>query len=192
MQTIRHTAAHAPTGDLMPAESASVDDLERIYRTDFPRMVRAARAIVNDAQLGYDAVQAGFVKALAKRDTFRGSSALSSWVWAIVINEARSMVRTSRATQTVGLDERDASVGANEVIWPRLNFAVNWRAFPNASAWCCSFATTRTCRTRRSRRCSASAAVPSEPCSSRARTPFEPFWTRLSRHDARSALQRIR
>lgn len=114
MQSIRHTAPHASPGDLMSAESVSVDDLERIYRADFPRMVRAARAIVNDAQLGYDAVQGGFVKALAKRQTFRGTSALSTWVWAIVINEARSMVRTARATQTVGLDERDASVGADE------------------------------------------------------------------------------
>lgn len=79
------------------------DDLERVYRAEFTTMAQTAAGILNDAQAGADVVQSAFVKALDKLSTFRGHGNLSAWVWAIVVNEARSAMR--RAPATVFHDE---------------------------------------------------------------------------------------
>jgi RNA polymerase sigma-70 factor, ECF subfamily len=77
----------------MGSRGATVDELERLYRADLPRFIRAAAAIVGDEATGRDAVQEAFAQAVKKRASFKGEAALEAWVWRIVINEALALRR---------------------------------------------------------------------------------------------------
>jgi RNA polymerase sigma-70 factor (ECF subfamily) len=69
--------------------SASVSDLESLYRSGWARFVRVATAILHDEQRAVDAVQDAFAAALRDRERFRGDGPLEAWVWRIVVNAAR-------------------------------------------------------------------------------------------------------
>jgi len=69
------------------------DDLELLYRAKLADFCRAATAIAGDAELGRDAVQDAFARAVRKRRRFRGDGPLEAWVWRIVVNAARDARR---------------------------------------------------------------------------------------------------
>jgi RNA polymerase sigma factor (sigma-70 family) len=73
---------------------ASLDAIERIYRSRLPEFRRVATAISGDRELGCDAVQEGFALAVRSRATFRGDGSLEAWLWRIVINATRSQRRS--------------------------------------------------------------------------------------------------
>ena len=89
----------------MAACEATVEALESLYRTDLPRFVRAATAIVGDEGAGRDAVQDAFVQAVRKRTGYKGEASLETWVWRIVVNEALAL-RRRRAS---GVEKSSAS-----------------------------------------------------------------------------------
>jgi RNA polymerase sigma-70 factor (ECF subfamily) len=64
-------------------------DLERIYREDFPRLVRVATAITRNEAAAVEAVQEAFLRLLRSRRTYRGQGPLRAWVWRTVVNEAK-------------------------------------------------------------------------------------------------------
>jgi DNA-directed RNA polymerase specialized sigma24 family protein len=70
-----------------------IDELEALYRSRVPEFRRVAAAIAGDRELGSDAVQEAFAKALRKRRSHRGSGTLEAWVWRIVVNAARDARR---------------------------------------------------------------------------------------------------
>jgi len=72
-----------------------LEELEALYRARFGEFCRVAAAIAGDAELGRDAVQEGFARAVRKRRSFRGGGALEAWVWRIVVNAARDARRRS-------------------------------------------------------------------------------------------------
>jgi RNA polymerase sigma-70 factor (ECF subfamily) len=63
-------------------------ELELLYRERLADFCRAAAAIAGDAELGRDAVQEAFARAVRKRRRYRGSGTLEAWVWRIVVNAA--------------------------------------------------------------------------------------------------------
>ena len=63
--------------------------IEALYRADFARFARFARAVTGDRESALEAVQEGFAAALRKADRFRGSGTLEGWVWSCVLNRAR-------------------------------------------------------------------------------------------------------
>lgn len=63
--------------------------IEAIYRSDFPRFARFARAVTGDRETALEAVQEGFADALRKADRWRGDGSLEAWVWSCVLNRAR-------------------------------------------------------------------------------------------------------
>jgi len=69
------------------------DDLELLYRAKLAQFCRAAAAIAGDPELGRDAVQEAFARAVRKRRRFRGDGSLEAWVWRIVVNAARDARR---------------------------------------------------------------------------------------------------
>jgi RNA polymerase sigma-70 factor, ECF subfamily len=71
---------------------ASVAELERVYRADFPRFVRVATAVAGDEQSGTDAVHDAFVQAVRNRRSFRGEGPLEAWLWRMVVNAAKKRV----------------------------------------------------------------------------------------------------
>ena len=84
--------------------SASLDDLEGLYRSRFPEFLRVATALTGSVESGRDAVQEGFVKAVRSRADFRGQGTLGGWVWRAVVNSALSRQR------------RDGRAGLGEIL----------------------------------------------------------------------------
>ena len=70
-----------------------LDELEALYRAKLPEFRRVAAAIAGDRELGRDAVQEAFARAVQRRRDFRGSGTLEAWVWRIVVNAARDARR---------------------------------------------------------------------------------------------------
>jgi RNA polymerase sigma-70 factor, ECF subfamily len=73
-----------------------LQEIEAIYRLRYPVFLRVAIAITGDVELGADAVQDGFAGAVRSRRRFRGGS-LEAWVWAAVVNAARTNRRRRAA-----------------------------------------------------------------------------------------------
>jgi RNA polymerase sigma-70 factor, ECF subfamily len=69
------------------------DQLEALYRARLPEFRRVAAAIAGDRELGCDAVQEAFAKAVRNARNFRGSGPLEAWVWRIVVNAAHDARR---------------------------------------------------------------------------------------------------
>ncbi len=69
--------------------SDPLPEIEALYRDQFARFVRVARAIVGEEQTARDAVQEAFTRAVEKRGSFRRRGPIEAWVWRIVVNEAR-------------------------------------------------------------------------------------------------------
>jgi RNA polymerase sigma-70 factor (ECF subfamily) len=73
-----------------------LDELEDFYRANLAELRRVATAIAGDRELGCDAVQEAFARAVRKRRSFRGTGSLEAWVWRIVVNAARDARRKER------------------------------------------------------------------------------------------------
>jgi RNA polymerase sigma-70 factor, ECF subfamily len=81
-----------------------IDELEALYRSRVQEFRRVASAIAGDRELGCEAVQEAFAKALRRRRSHRGTGTLEAWVWRIVVNAARDARR-----RPVPLESRAAS-----------------------------------------------------------------------------------
>lgn len=79
-------------------------ELEALYRRRWAAFVRVAISITRDVELGKEAVQEGFARAIERRGQFRGECPLEAWVWRIVVNAAKS------ASERVGREAVDLSV----------------------------------------------------------------------------------
>ena len=78
--------------------------IEELYRKDFARFARFARAVTGDRESALEAVQEGFADALRKADRFRGSGPLEAWVWTCVLNRARKARPRPRPAAAARLD----------------------------------------------------------------------------------------
>ena len=70
--------------------------LEALYRERYERFARVAGGIVADREIGRDAVQHAFAVAIRERRSYRGEGSLESWLWRIVLNEARRLASGRR------------------------------------------------------------------------------------------------
>jgi RNA polymerase sigma-70 factor (ECF subfamily) len=78
--------------------------IEAVYRRDFARFLHVATAITGDVEVGADAVQDAFARAIRLRRSYRASGSLEGWLWRIVVNAARD-----RAGATAKLVSADVS-----------------------------------------------------------------------------------
>lgn len=105
------------------AGALSIDSLEAIYRRSYGRFLRVALAIVGERETAREVVQDAFAKAIRDRSGFHGSGTPEAWVWAIVVNLARSVLRQ----RTRGVDSESETFAASNghaVEWPELRAAV--------------------------------------------------------------------
>ena len=65
-------------------------ELEALYRERWPAFARVAISIAGSVDVGREAVQEGFARAIEQREEFRGECPLEAWVWRIVVNTART------------------------------------------------------------------------------------------------------
>ena len=89
--------------------SATVDQLEALYRGRYEHFARVASAITGDGEAGRDAVQRAFAAAIESRGAFRGEGPLEAWLWRIVVNEARRQARERPVVELVGEHEPAAN-----------------------------------------------------------------------------------
>ena len=77
------------------------------------RLFRVARSVLRNDSEAEDVVQATYVKAFTRLDTFLGESRFSTWLTRIALNEALDRKRRKRpALDSMDLDELDQSDGA--------------------------------------------------------------------------------
>jgi RNA polymerase sigma factor (sigma-70 family) len=78
--------------------SATLEEIEELYRSDLDRFVRVATAILGDRESARDAVQDGFAVAVRKRRSYSGRGPLAGWVWHVVVNTVRNRQRRREPT----------------------------------------------------------------------------------------------
>src|SRR6476620_5564447 len=86
-----------------------IDELELLYREHLTEFRRVATAITGNVDLGYDAVQDAFARAVRSRCRFRGQGTLEAWVWRIVVNSARDARRRARPATSAALSPAEDS-----------------------------------------------------------------------------------
>ena len=83
-----------------------IADLEALYKQHFGAFARVAISLTGSVELGKEAVQEAFARAIEQVDGFRGDCPLEAWVWRIVVNTARSSARRA------AYEDADATVDA--------------------------------------------------------------------------------
>jgi RNA polymerase sigma-70 factor (ECF subfamily) len=92
------TNANVPVGDSV---------LEMLYRDYGPRVLRLARRLLGNADDAEDVVQEVFLQAQRKLSTFRGESALSTWLYRMAVNVALAYRRKRGIRDRGRLREED-------------------------------------------------------------------------------------
>jgi len=104
-----------------PRTSASIAEIESIYRNHYASFLRFAVANVGDVERGRDAVHEAFVRAIRSLNDFRGEGRLESWLWRILVN----VCMVERRHRPVPLAEvPEATANDVPVDWPEVRAAV--------------------------------------------------------------------
>lgn len=80
------------------------------------RLFRVARGLVANDHEAEDVVQEAYVTAYERLATFRGESALTTWLTRIVINEAKQRLRERKPT--VAVDQLDVAPPGAVIAFP--------------------------------------------------------------------------
>jgi RNA polymerase sigma-70 factor, ECF subfamily len=75
---------------------ASLDEIEKVYRTRFPDFLRTAAAIAGGLDAGRDAVHDAFVAAVRGRGGYRGAGTVEAWLWRAVVTSALKVAKPER------------------------------------------------------------------------------------------------
>jgi RNA polymerase sigma factor (sigma-70 family) len=99
-------------------------ELEELYRKRWAAFARVAISIAGSVELGTEAVQEGFARAIEQRDDFRGECPLEAWVWRIVVNTAKTTgARVARDEPEPRVVQEDASANGHRpsefALWVR-------------------------------------------------------------------------
>lgn len=86
--------------------TASVDDLEQLYRDRYSTFRDILSGVVGSHDLAREVVQEAFTRALRERKKFRGDGSLEAWVWKIALNFA--LRRRRQLRREWHLDEYEA------------------------------------------------------------------------------------
>ena len=106
-------AAEPGDHELVRRALAREPDVFRTIMTRYnQRLYRLARAILRDDAEAEDALQEAWLRAFSRLESFRGDSALATWLSRIVINEALGRLRKKRrrATTVVPLGGVEAAM----------------------------------------------------------------------------------
>jgi RNA polymerase sigma-70 factor (ECF subfamily) len=87
------------------AMARDADACRILIKTYNQRLYRLARSIVRNDGEAEDVLQEAYLRAFAHLDTFRGDSALSTWLSRIVINEALGRLRKRRRAAAAEIPE---------------------------------------------------------------------------------------
>lgn len=104
--------------------SASLEEIEELYRSDLDRFLRVAAAILGDREAARDAVHERFAVAVRKRGSYSGRGLVAAWVWQVVVNTVRNYKRGRDQTALELRDDLSAARGNGDVDSGRLQAAL--------------------------------------------------------------------
>jgi RNA polymerase sigma-70 factor (ECF subfamily) len=81
-----------------PEAERLLAEIEDIYRHRYRSFLRFAVAMLRDRDLAHDAVQETFARAVRARSTLRDRAALDPWLWRMLANQCRDMLRARRSS----------------------------------------------------------------------------------------------
>ncbi len=87
------------------AQEGSASDLEALFRTHWPRALRAAYLVTHDAAAAEDIAQESFLAALRALDRFDRRRPFGPWLHRIVVNRAIDWTRARRLRAEVELTD---------------------------------------------------------------------------------------
>ena len=96
------------------ASRAEVQDFDAVVRINWPRVYRFLLVSLRDRDLAETLTQECFLKAYRSRNSFRGESAIHSWLMQIAVNLVRDYARSRRLqfwrrTQAAAVDAHEIS-----------------------------------------------------------------------------------
>jgi RNA polymerase sigma-70 factor, ECF subfamily len=99
-------------------------EFEALYRERWAAFARVAISIAGSVDVGREAVQEGFARAIEQRQQFRGDCPLEAWVWRIVLNTAKTAsVRMAREGSETSVESAEVSANGNRpsevALWVR-------------------------------------------------------------------------
>lgn len=100
----------APAPDALDVEALLGGDrqaFEQLVNQETPRLFRVILRIVGDATEAESVMQETFLQAFKRLHTFRRESKLTTWLYAIGINQARAALRKSRRYQPLDMEAFD-------------------------------------------------------------------------------------
>ncbi|MGD0165746.1 MAG: sigma-70 family RNA polymerase sigma factor [Gaiellaceae bacterium] len=103
----------------MRPKGASLEAIERIYRTKASGFLRLALATTGNVERARDALQEGFAGAIRSRNTFRGTGSIEAWLARCVLNAARDSYSPADSNGDVSSTEGNfelSSDGARAVV----------------------------------------------------------------------------
>ena len=96
------------------AQRGSVEDLEALFRTHWPRAFRAAYLVTHDAAAAEDIAQEAFLAAIRALDRFDRRRPFGPWLHRIVVNRAIDWTRARQVRAEVALSEAVPAAPAPE------------------------------------------------------------------------------
>jgi RNA polymerase sigma-70 factor (ECF subfamily) len=112
-----NTTSHdaGPIDDVVRrAQQGDVDAFETIYRSSAPAIYALCRRMSGDELTARDLVQDVFVRAWEKLTTFRGQSALSTWLHRLAVNVVLEQMRARKRDMSRLIEADDDSFGSRE------------------------------------------------------------------------------
>jgi len=114
-ETVAQTNDIADIDDIVRrAQQGDVAAFEMIYRSHAPAMYALCRRMVGDDQQARDLVQDIFVRAWERLTTFRGQSALGTWLHRLGTNVVLERMRSTKRDALRLLDGDDATLAVLE------------------------------------------------------------------------------
>ena len=89
------------------AQQGDVEAFESIYRTHAPPIYALCRRMIGDEHEARDLVQDVFVRAWQRLPTFRGQSALATWMHRLAVNVVLEQMRSTRRDVARFIEDAD-------------------------------------------------------------------------------------
>lgn len=89
-------AVRPAPGRVAKTDGMTGESTEALYRTYAPLIARRCRALLGDEQAALDATHDVFLKVCAALPGFRGSAALSTWIYRVATNHCLNRLRKAR------------------------------------------------------------------------------------------------
>jgi RNA polymerase sigma-70 factor (ECF subfamily) len=101
------TVAHDVDDVVRRAQHGDVEAFEQLYRANFNAVYALCRRMVSDERESRDLVQDVFVRTWQRLPTFRGQSALGTWIHRLAVNVVLEHLRSAKRDALRFIDDDD-------------------------------------------------------------------------------------